>query len=66
MIYKPGEYNVLFFNEVGAKKATKKATSFTNATKKQDKFLKKHPSCSSVIVLVMNNTRIIKDTWRTK
>lgn len=63
MIYTPGKYHILLFNEVGAKKKVKKATTFTQALKKQDKFIKKHPSCSSVIIRVMNNTRNINDSW---
>jgi len=65
MIYTPGEYHILFFNEVGAKKKIKYAPSYTQALAKQDKFLKKHPTCSSVIILIMNNTRIVNDTWGT-
>lgn len=65
MTYIPGEYHIFYFNEVGAKRKVKTANSYTQALKKQDKFLKKHPSCSSTIILVMNNTRVLKDTWGT-
>lgn len=65
MAYIPGEYHIILFNEVGSKKKVKTATSYTKTLKKQDKFLKKHSTCSSVITLIMNNSRIINDPWGT-
>ena len=66
MIYTPGTYQIILFTELGSKKKIKKASSYTKALKKQDKFITKHPTCSSVIILVMKNSRIINDPWGTK
>lgn len=65
MNYVPGEYHIIFFNEVGAKRKIKIAKSHSEAQTKANKFKKKHPTCSTSILLVMNNSREIHDKWGT-
>lgn len=63
MIYTPGEYQILYFNEVGAKRDIQMTTSYKEAKTKTEIFEKKHPTCSTSILLVMYNSRIISDKW---
>ena len=63
MTYEPGIYVIYMFNELGAKKKVKCASSYLKAMAKLDKFLKKHPTCSGVVSLVMYNSREVGDKW---
>ena len=64
-MYTPGTYQILYFNEVGSKRKTKIAKSYLRARSKADKFLKKHPTCSVSITLIMYNSRKVNDKWGT-
>lgn len=64
-LYIPGEYHIYYFNEAGAKRERSTAKSYGLARADADAFEKEHPTCSTSIMLVMYNSRVIHDKWGT-
>lgn len=64
MKYKKGSFLIIKFSKIGSKKKTSKGyDSYGTAKDDLDKWLKKNPESTGVIVRVIHNSTVVEDKW---